>query len=181
MFNKSILFSAILNSVFLVSTPCFAESAEFAIYNQAPSIPPQIRAPSEYSPAVSIHAIGDQIYQCTVTKETYSWVLQGPDAKLLDMNGHQVGKHYLGPTWEFNGNNRLGGKIIKRLNVDGNKAIAWLLIKVVTSHGNGLYSGVNFINRINTKGGLAPSIVCDANHLGSEKRVAYTADYIFYK
>ena len=39
---------------------------------------------------------------------------------------------------------------------------------------------VGFINRINTHGGLPPSSGCDANHLGTEKRVAYTADYIFY-
>jgi hypothetical protein len=43
-----------------------------------------------------------------------------------------------------------------------------------------LFSGVSFINRVNTHGGLVPVSGCDSNHLGTEKRVAYSANYIFY-
>jgi hypothetical protein len=51
----------------------------------------------------------------------------------------------------------------------------------VTAHkGQGLLSNVDFINRIDTHGGLAPESGCDANHPGAEKRVPYSADYVFY-
>jgi len=37
------------------------------------------------------------------------------------------------------------------------------------------------IQRINTKGGVAPSDVCDAKSVGTKKEVGYSADYVFFK
>ena len=39
---------------------------------------------------------------------------------------------------------------------------------------------VTSIQRINTKGGRAPSSGCDADQLGKEVKVPYSADYYFY-
>jgi hypothetical protein len=143
-------------------------------------IPEQIMPPTGNSPILTVHAKGDQIYQCSLNGGAYSWQLQAPDAKLFDEQGNVVGHHYSGPIWEYKEGSRVVGKVLNKINIAPESSISWLLVKVVAHKGNGLFSDVSFINRINTHGGLAPLSGCDSNQLGGEKRVAYTADYIFY-
>ncbi|MGZ8157886.1 MAG: DUF3455 domain-containing protein [Methylobacter sp.] len=150
-----------------------------AAYAEA-SIPEQIQVPEGYSPVLTAHAKGDQIYQCALNKGEYSWQTQAPDAKLFDEQGNIVGNHTAGPLWEYKEGSRVVGRVVNKIDMAPGKAIAWLLVEVVSHKGDGLFANVSFINRINTHGGLPPSSGCDANHLGSEKRVAYTADYVFY-
>ena len=144
------------------------------------SIPEQIKVPAGYSPVLTVHAKGDQIYQCVLSEGKYSWETQAPDAKLFDAQGNIVGNHTAGPLWEYKEGSRVVGRVVKKIDITPGKAISWLLVEVVSHKSEGLFSNVSFINRINTHGGLPPTSGCDANHLGSEKRVAYTADYIFY-
>ncbi len=144
------------------------------------SIPEPIKAPAGYSSVLTVHAKGDQIYQCSVNKGEYAWQTQAPDAKLFDAQGNIVGNHTAGPLWEYKEGSRVVGRVVKKIDMAPGSAIAWLLVEVVSHKGDGLFSNVSFINRINTRGGLPPSSGCDANHLGGEKRIAYTADYVFY-
>ncbi len=143
-------------------------------------IPEQIKVPAGYSPVLTVHAKGDQIYQCSVNKGEYAWETQAPDAKLFDAQGKIVGNHTAGPLWEYKEGSRVVGRVVKKIDMAPGSSISWLLVEVVSHKGDGLFSNVSFINRINTHGGLPPSSGCNANHLGSEKRVAYTADYVFY-
>jgi len=151
-----------------------------AIVSAEVTIPDQIKPPSGNSPVLTVHAKGDQIYQCSLSSGVYSWQVQAPDARLHDDNGQVVGKHYSGPIWEYKEGSRVVGRVINKIDVAPDSSISWLLVEVVAHKGNGLFTDVNFINRINTLGGLPPLSACDSNHLGSEKRVPYTADYIFY-
>jgi hypothetical protein len=145
------------------------------------SIPEQIKPPSGSSPVLTMHAKGDQIYQCSLNGSVYSWQLQAPDARLFDAQGHIVGNHYSGPIWEYKDGSRVVGRVLNKIDIAPETSISWLLVEIVSHKDNGLFSGVNFINRVNTHGGLPPVVSgCDSNHLGTEKRVAYTADYIFY-
>lgn len=144
------------------------------------SVPEQIRVPTGNKPVLSVHAKGDQIYQCTVENNAYAWKIQAPDARLYDAQGRIVGNHYAGPIWEYKEGSRIVGRIVSKIDIAPQSSISWLLVEIIGHKGNGLLSKVNYINRINTHGGLPPSSGCDANHLGSEKRVPYTADYIFY-
>ncbi len=41
-------------------------------------------------------------------------------------------------------------------------------------------NGVSFIQRLNTKGGVAPSTPCDMAGKGKRQVVTYEADYVFY-
>jgi hypothetical protein len=145
------------------------------------SIPDAIKVPAGNSPVLTVHAKGDQIYQCSVNNGIYSWQLQAPDAKLFDAQGHIVGNHYSGPIWEYKEGSRVVGQVVSKIDIDPDSSISWLLVKVIAHKGKGLLSEVSFINRINTHGGLKPLSGCDSNHLGAEKRVPYTADYIFYE
>lgn len=149
------------------------------VYAEAP-IPEQIQAPRGNQPMMTVHAKGDQIYQCAFKNGDYSWELQAPDARLFDNEGRLVGNHYSGPVWEYKEGSRVVGRVLKKIDVAPETSISWLLVEVIEHKGKGVLSDASFINRINTRGGLAPKSGCDANHLGAEKRVAYTADYIFY-
>ena len=65
-------------------------------------------------------------------------------------------------------------------------AIAWLLVTVVGAQdgptGSGKLTGTTFIQRLNTSGGVAPSIGCaSSSDLGNKAFVPYTADYFFYR
>lgn len=144
------------------------------------SIPEQIKVPEGYSPVLTVLAKGDQIYQCSLKNGEYSWEIQAPDAKLFDEQGNIVGNHTAGPVWEYKEGSRVVGRVVKKIDMAPDSAISWLLVEVVSHKGDGLFSNVSFINRINTHGGLSPSSGCDANHMGAEKRVPYTADYVFY-
>ncbi len=143
-------------------------------------IPAQIQVPYGNKVMMTVHAKGDQIYQCSFEKGGYSWVLQAPDAQLFDDQGRVVGSHYSGPIWEYKEGSRVAGRVLKKIDVAPATSISWLLVKVIVHKGKGILSEASYINRINTHGGLAPASGCDANHQGGEKRVFYTADYVFY-
>jgi hypothetical protein len=150
------------------------------IVNAQDSIPEQINVPVGNNPVLSAHAQGDQIYQCSMNEGEYSWKLQAPDADLFDTEGQLIGRHYEGPTWEYKDGSRIVGRVVNKIDIEPGSAIPWLLVEVITHKGQGVFTEVSFINRINTHGGLPPLEGCDSNHLGSEKRVAYIADYVFY-
>ena len=57
-------------------------------------------------------------------------------------------------------------------------AIPELLLKAVSHSGDGRMSGVTYVQRLDTVGGLAPTAGCDT--AGATARVDYTATYYFY-
>jgi len=70
-------------------------------------------------------------------------------------------------------------------SVAGSGAIPWLLLEVVGAGagptGGHRLTGTTYIQRVNTKGGLAPIRGCDRDNVGVRKFIEYEADYIFYK
>jgi hypothetical protein len=54
------------------------------------------------------------------------------------------------------------------------------LLRARPASGHGTMEGVSYIQRLNTRGGVAPSQPCDASRAGSERMVTYEADYVFY-
>ena len=165
----------------LTAMLCYAQFAEALQANAAELIPAPIRAPAESRFVLSTQAKGRQIYQCQLSGGRYSWSLKAPDAKLMDENGQIVGSHYHGPVWEYKGGSRVKGRVVNKFDVAQEKAVSWLLVKVIAHQGAGLLANVHYINRINTKGGLPPQSGCDTNHLGSEVSIPYSADYLFFE
>jgi hypothetical protein len=47
--------------------------------------------------------------------------------------------------------------------------------------GSGMMSGVTFIQRVATRGGVAPAAACSAANRGAAQMVRYQADYLFWK
>jgi hypothetical protein len=152
----------------------------FASRQTMTSIPAPIKVPAGNTAILFLHAKGEQIYQCLFNKDAYLWQLQAPDAKLFDADGKLVGSHAAGPIWDYRDGSQARGRVIAKINNPSNSSIDWLLIEIVGHKGKGILAKTSYINRINTEGGLPPSSGCEANHLGSEKHISYSADYVFY-
>ncbi len=146
----------------------------------AQQVPQQLQPPANEQLFLQVHAKGDQVYTCKADVEQYAWILKAPDAQLFDKNGKPFGKHFAGPSWEANDGSRVTGQAVANAPSPDSNSIPWLLVKIVSHDGSGVLSRATSIQRINTKGGKAPSSGCDESHAGQELRVPYSADYLFY-
>ena len=60
-------------------------------------------------------------------------------------------------------------------------AIPWLLLSAKATFGKGVLTQTRSIQRVATKGGLAPTEPCTAANANQFARVPYTATYYFYR
>jgi hypothetical protein len=144
--------------------------------------PDSIKPPSDQRLVLQGHATGDQIYICQSSSggdTRFAWVLSAPDARLTDDNGKEVAKHFAGPTWQSTDGSQVKGKVVSQ-TAPAPDSIPWLLLIATDHTGTGVMSEVRTIQRLNTKGGRAPTAGCDAQHQGEKARINYTADYYFY-
>ena len=108
--------------------------------------------------------------------EAQDWASMLMDSKTQK----EVGKYYAGPTWEsMDGSKVTGKQVAVAPAAAGN--IPMQLVKTEPAMGNGAMTGISYIQRVNTKGGTAPSDPCTSAVAGSRKTVPYQADYVFYK
>jgi hypothetical protein len=140
-----------------------------------PTVPDNLKPPANDTLAIKAQAAGDQIYTC----DGLTWVLSGPDAKLSDEAGKQIGSHFAGPTWEWSDGSRVVGRPVANATPDP-ESIPWLLLTATRHQGDGVMKSVSSIQRLSTKGGKAPVSGCDASHKGQQARSHYTAVYYFY-
>jgi len=147
----------------------------------APQVPDNLRAPTTEVVLFKALGKGKQIYACKAQADSqFAWVLARPDADLVDENGVKIGRHYEGPTWEAADGSKVIGQVIQRTNSPEAGAVAWLLLKAKENQGNGKFSHISYIQRVNTAGGVAPAGGCDQDHAGAEASIDYHADYFFY-
>ena len=144
-----------------------------------PPVPQEIAVPAGNTLAGKAAAQGFQIYTC----QAGGWVLQQPMAVLLGTDRKPFALHYGGPTWmAMDGSAVVGARAgIAPAPTPG--AIPLLLLSTTPANGStvGALTGITFIQRLNTTGGVAPATGCDADHLGATAPVPYTADYYFFR
>ncbi|HVY37672.1 MAG TPA: DUF3455 domain-containing protein, partial [Polyangia bacterium] len=158
-----------------------------------PVVPAAIDTPSGTTVKVHDRGIGYQVYTCTASttgaagaggaaggssSTSYSWVAT-PSANLYDASCNQVGTHQAGPSWTSGGGTITGMKLAQA-DSPNPANIAWLLLKVTTSTSTGPFSGVTYVQRVNTVAGLTPSQNCNSGSVGTQVSVAYSADYFFF-
>jgi Protein of unknown function (DUF3455) len=161
----------------LLTLAALALSQDLA-FPQSQAVPPSL-APQQGAILSGRYAAnGVQIYVCRVKGAANEWAFKAPEAKLVDAEGRPFAKHYAGPTWEAPDGSKAVGKVLANEPAPKADAIPWLLLSAESSASGALY-GVRFVQRVNTSGGVAPSGACPT--VGTEQRVDYTADYIFYK
>jgi hypothetical protein len=149
----------------------------------APPVPGPLHVPGDASLIKQLRGAGVQIYECQPAKSDpaqFDWVFRGPEANLLTKGGRVVGKHYAGPTWEANDGSRVVAEAIGNSPSPKANAIPWLLLRAKATSGNGLFTRVQYIQRLNTVGGSVPAAGCRREQAGQQLRASYTADYLFY-
>ncbi|MEA3151097.1 MAG: hypothetical protein QOD56_2036 [Gammaproteobacteria bacterium] len=146
--------------------------------------PESLKTPESQVLAIAAHAIGVQIYECQAggaDPTAFAWTLKAPEAQLHYEAGKELGKHYAGPTWEANDGSKVVGEVVAHDAGPDAAAIPWLLLRAKQTSGTGVFSAVESIQRLHTAGGKAPATGCSQTYAGTEVRVAYSADYYFYK
>lgn len=157
--------------------------ASAPMYSQA-GLPDAVQVPAGHRVAMETVGAGDITYECrdkVSATGQFEWVFVGPDAALKDRSGKAVGR-YFGPpaTWESqDGSKFTGTQLAVAPAAPGN--IPMQLVKANPATGSGAMSGISHVQRVATRGGVAPSSACDAASKGSRQVVQYQADYIFYK
>jgi len=147
-----------------------------------PDVPDKIKAPTGEDVVLVAHASGSQIYVCQAGADgKLAWTFKAPEAELRNDQGAVIGRHYAGPTWKLNDGSEVAGNPAARVDSPDAGSIPWLLVTVSGHSGEGTLSRVTSIQRIHTKGGVAPAAdTCNAAKQGSEEKTSYTADYYFY-
>lgn len=148
------------------------------------ALPPAVQVPAGHRVAMETVGAGEITYECKAKKDAasqFEWSFIGPDAVLNDRSGKAVGKYYGPPaTWESSDGSKVTATQLA-VAPAGSGNIPHQLVRANPSVGTGAMFGVAYIQRIATKGGVAPAAACSAANAGSKEKVRYQADYIFWK
>ncbi|UOZ10916.1 DUF3455 domain-containing protein [Amycolatopsis sp. WQ 127309] len=136
-----------------------------------PKVPVAIQVPTGNRPLATYAGDGVQIYGCT----NGAWALIQP-AAVLSKHGQPVAIHSKGPVWTSTvDGSTVGAAAAATSPRDG--AIPELLLKANLNSGTGVFGKVTYVQRLNTRGGVAPAGACAE---GAQTAVHYTADYAFW-
>jgi uncharacterized protein DUF3455 len=138
----------------------------------APEAPSALKVPDDDAkPVAVLHGVGVQVYTC----QSGAWTLLEPAATLFD-GQKAVALHTRGPEWvsTVDGSAVTGTAVA---TVPQKTAVAELLLKATSNRGTATFGKVAYIQRLDTKGGLAPTGTCDST---GQLSVPYTATYVFY-
>ncbi len=170
----------ILAGMATLLSACATGPSMMAVDNAA--LPEAVRAPAGTKQKMWTVGRGELTYECrdkAGMPGQLEWALVGPVATLFDASQKSVGKYYAGPTWESNDGSKVTGKQLA-VAPGGAGNIPLQLVKADPATGMGAMQGVTHIQRLNTKGGVAPAASCTAAEKGQRQQVAYAADYVFY-
>lgn len=158
----------------------------FAVAAVAADAPKYITPPAGVQEAFRAHAVGYQVYACDAGK----WSRSEPIGALVTAQG-QIIRHFrdaspASPAWD----SMDGSKVNAVLKADGSpdqslpaakpNSIPQLGLNAQSSGAPGIFSGVTYVVRTNTGGGVKPAEPCQAAP-GKRVSVYYESDYVFYK
>jgi len=146
-------------------------------------ISPALRTGPGEAPAMMLTGSGVQIYTCspsTLDANAYGWYPSAPDATLYD-GSRGVARLATADHWESLDDRSSVSGILVRMQSGGAGNLPWTLMRASPVGDSGMFAGVTSVQRVNTRGGAAPSAGCDETHVGTEARVDFTADYNFYR
>jgi hypothetical protein len=177
MCQRIILQGVLLTSAFLLLGTEIAW-AQFA--PDPPQAPKALRPPKGQALLIHLHGRGTQIYVCESSAGVFAWKFKAPEAELFGESGELAGRHFAGPTWEGNDGSRVIARVAASVPSPASGSIPWLLLTAIGHDDKGIMARVQSIQRLDTKGGVAPSASCGAANRNEETAVPYEADYYFY-
>jgi Protein of unknown function (DUF3455) len=193
---------SVLGTAFMIALPQVAHAQTQNL--TPPSVPDRLQEviPEGNELFLIGHAFGTQDYVCAASGSGVAFVLTTPEAVLFDTPTRRVVNHYFSPnpveggtiraTWQSTRDSSVfWGKLAASATFQTDPdfvapdAIAWLTLSqagVLKGVGGGNTLAVaTFVQRVNTVGGLAPSIGCNSPaDIGKTAFVPYEADYVFY-
>jgi hypothetical protein len=128
---------------------------------------------TKFKIVATLRGVGKQIYDCSGGTATLP--AREPAAVLSALRGAPVGIHGKGPFWtHFDGSRVDGSAPVSAPAPDPAKNIPWLKL-TATPTGSGVFGKVAFIQRLDTRGGVAPA-TCGVPTVA----VDYSANYVFW-
>lgn len=190
MRNRTLKIAAVAGVLALAAVPTGTSFADTAVAPSAASqadsflggrltVPEKLVPPTGNVLTSVFKARGVQIYGCT----NGAYTLIEPAATLAGLTLNPVRPataiHFRGPSWQSDQDGTLvEGTSPVSAPSDTPNSIPQLLVTAKLTRGAGVFGGVTFIQRLATKGGVAPAGACAA---GDVKSVQYTAVYRFFK
>jgi hypothetical protein len=168
-----VLFSATLLGIAAGGVGSTAAPTPAAMDTSEARVAPAVQVPPGNKLVAKFYAKGVQTYTCT----TGAWKGLEPAATLADRLGRAVALHSRGPIWV----STVDGSAVEAAPVDGARnevpgAVPELLLKAKSTRGEGVFGKVSYVQRLATKGGLAPAGGCQE---GAQTSVHYEALYTF--
>lgn len=174
-------------AVILCVSGCASPTGNSGAANAKPAsndVPAQLRPAAGEVLFLEARGEGFQVYDCAPKAgrpNGYEWVFRAPEATLKDASGHVLGRHFIGPTWELDEGGSVVGEVKARDPGPRATAIPWLLLTTRATAGRGKLTATTSIQRLQTVGGIAPSVGCNAANAGKVAKVPYSANYYFYR
>jgi hypothetical protein len=138
-----------------------------------------LKSPEGAIEVLRLHGKGDQTFRCEERSGALHWAYRLPEAELRDDDGKVAVHHGANQTFEHLDGSRLVGDVVDHVPAPTDNTLPWLLIKT-RSFGKGALSGVAYVQRIDTVGGMPPES-CDASQANQLLRVAFSADFVFFR
>ena len=148
--------------------------------SRPPEVPKELQVPAGQKVVLDVVGKGVQIYDCSPA--TLAWTFREPAAVLYGHRGRPVGIHVVGPTFESFDGSSVAGAVPPVASVQPDQtAVPWLLLQARpgSNRGDGVLSQVDYIQRLETRGGVAPLRACDPAG-DATVAVPYRARYVFY-
>jgi Protein of unknown function (DUF3455) len=147
-------------------------------------LPDAVKVPAGNRVALETVGVGEITYECRAKANmagAFEWVFVGPQAELTSRSGAKLGTYYGPPaTWASTDGSKITGAQVA-IAPAGAGNIPSQLVKANPAMGAGAMSGVTYIQRVATRGGVAPASACDASAAGRKEVVKYQSDYVFWK
>ena len=167
----------------LALAACSTMGSQPTMYSQS-ALPDAVKVPAGHRVAMETVGAGQIAYECRARvgmPGQFEWVFVGPEARLMDRRGMEVGRYWGPPaTWENKDGSRVTATQVAVAPAGGGN-IPLQLVKADPAMGMGAMQGVSYIQRVATVGGVAPSAACGTANAGQRQMVKYQADYIFWK
>ncbi|WP_207936338.1 DUF3455 domain-containing protein [Pseudomonas sp. 51_B] len=146
-------------------------------------LPDAVKVPDGHRVLLETVGVGEVTYECRDKSNSpgqTEWTFVGPKAVLNDRAGKQVGE-YFGPpaTWQAKDGSKVTGTQLAVAPADKG-ALPYQLVKANPAEGKGAMQGVSYIQRLATRGGVAPASDCTVQNKGAKQVVQYQADYVFW-
>ena len=149
----------------------------------APPLPSAVRVPAGQRHAMTLKSTGQLNYACRPVPGmagAYGWVLEAPDAVLLHWSGFHVGRYASGPTLQYRDGSRVTLKLVASSPDEPGK-MPILLYRAAAHAGEGEFSAVTYVQRLNAVSREPDAAACTARTVGTAAREPFSADFLLYK